>query len=76
MNINRYEKRSVGVPIRISEYPYDQDWQVIQSCPVPTQEHVRFLLTKRTNVFEEKTIQQHLQDIHALLQSNPKLQGP
>ena len=75
LNINRYEKRTVGVPIRISEYPYDQDWQVIRSQPSPRQPHMRFLLTQRTNIFADKNIHQHLQDIHNLLKSNPSLKG-
>ena len=32
LNVNRYEK-SVGYPIRISEYPYDTNWKVIISEP-------------------------------------------
>ncbi len=76
LNINRYEKRIAGVPIRISEYPYDQDWQVIRSHASPGQNHIRFLLTKRTNIFTDKNIHQHLQDIHNLLKSNPSLRGP
>ena len=33
LNINRYEKTSVGEKIRISEYPYDENWSVITSKP-------------------------------------------
>jgi putative sugar O-methyltransferase len=33
LNINRYEKTSVGKPIRLHEYPYDNNWQVIKSKP-------------------------------------------
>ena len=29
LNINRYDKRSVGEPIRLFEYPYDDKWKVI-----------------------------------------------
>ena len=59
LNINRYEKTSVGHPIRISEYPYDKNWKVIISEPSFNQNWVHFLLTQRSfkkdemNIFEE-----------------------
>ncbi len=49
LNINRYEKRSVGEPIRISEYPYDKNWNVEISKKSFAQPRVHFLLTKRTD---------------------------
>ena len=49
LNINRYEKRSVGKPIRISEYPYDKNWNVEISKKSFLQPRVHFLLTKRTD---------------------------
>ncbi len=77
LNINRYEKRCVeGEPIRISEYPYDKDWKVIQSGPLSLQKHVHYLLTQRTNIYEEKNIQLILQRIHKFLIENPALKGP
>ena len=59
LNINRYEKTSVGHPIRISEYPYDTNWKVLISEPSFNQNWIHFLLTQRSfkkdeiNIFEE-----------------------
>lgn len=59
LNINRYEKDTVGYPIRIAEYPYDKDWDVVLSKPSFNQPWVHFLLTKRAfhnfnnNIFDE-----------------------
>ena len=59
LNINRYEKTSVGYPIRISEYPYDKNWKVLISEPSFNQDRIHFLLTQRSfkkdeiNIFEE-----------------------
>lgn len=59
LNINRYEKTSVGYPIRISEYPYDKNWKVIISEPSFNQNWIHFLLAQRSfkkdelNIFEE-----------------------
>jgi hypothetical protein len=59
LNINRYEKTSMGFPIRISEYPYDSYWKVIISKPSFNQNWIHFLLTQRTleinkaNIFKE-----------------------
>ena len=47
LNINRYEKNSVGHSIRISEYPYDDNWKVLLSEPSFNQDWIHFLLTKR-----------------------------
>jgi len=47
LNINRYEKRTVGHAVRISEYPYDDDWEVLVSKPYFEQPHIHILLTKR-----------------------------
>ena len=48
LNINRYEKISVGYPIRISDYPYDPNWKVIISEPSFNQKWVHFLLTQKS----------------------------
>lgn len=59
LNINRYEKTSVGYSIRISEYPYDTNWKVLISEPSFNQNWIHFLLTQRSfkkdeiNIFEE-----------------------
>ena len=49
LNINRYEKTSVGEKIRISEYPYDESWNVIDSKPSFEQGWVHFLLSRRSS---------------------------
>ena len=47
LNINRYEKDSVGYPVRIHEYPYDKNWEVILSKQSIIQNKIHFLITKR-----------------------------
>ena len=47
LNINRYEKDSVGYPVRIHEYPYDNNWDVILSKQSIIQDKIHFLLTQR-----------------------------
>lgn len=59
LNINRYEKTSVGESIRIANYPYDKNWKVIVSKSSFNQKWIHFLLTKRcfdnvaANIVEE-----------------------
>ena len=56
-NLNRYEKLSVGYPIRLFEYPYDQKWTVVLSEPAWLQKGHHLLLTARSksrgNIKEE-----------------------
>ena len=49
ININRYEKRTVGYPIRIAEYPYDNKWKVIKSEPTWNSPHSHTLIVERKN---------------------------
>ena len=63
LNINRYEKTSVGYPIRISEYPYDNNWKVLISKPSFNQRWIHFLLTKRTFEKKEGDILKELENI-------------
>jgi len=63
LNINRYEKTSVGEKIRISEYPYDENWSVIISKPSFQQNWVHFLITKRNFIKEEQDIKTELDEI-------------
>ena len=63
LNINRYEKTSVGEKIRISEYPYDENWSVINSKPSFEQKWVHFLLTKRNVIQQEQNIKTELEKI-------------
>ncbi len=46
--INRYYKDTVGYPIEMSKYPYDKFWKVLTSKTSWMQNHIHFLLTKRT----------------------------
>ncbi len=61
LNINRYEKNSVGETIRICEYPYDKDWEVVISKQSFNQKAIHFLLTKRN--FAKSDIFQELHNI-------------
>ena len=49
LNLNRYEKRSVGYPNRFASYPYDQKWNVVLSKPAWRQASHHFLLVRRTD---------------------------
>ncbi len=60
LNINRYEKTSVGEPIRLADYPYDDNWKVIVSKPSFNQNWIHFLLTKRNFEKNENNIKDEL----------------
>ena len=48
LNINRYRKESVGYPIELSKYPYDEKWNVVSSHPSWKQEDsIHQLITQR-----------------------------
>ena len=63
LNINRYEKNTVGYPIRIAEYPYDDCWNVIISEASFNQKKIHFLLTQRTFENDKKNIIEELNNI-------------
>ena len=63
LNINRHEKTSVGEKIRISEYPYDENWSVINSKPSFNQNWIHFLLTQRNIIQQEQNIKTELEKI-------------
>lgn len=63
LNINRYEKNTVGHPIRIADYPYDDCWNVIISEPSFNQKKIHFLLTERTFKINKKNIIEELNKI-------------
>ncbi|MBD1144430.1 putative sugar O-methyltransferase [Pelagibacterales bacterium SAG-MED37] len=69
LNINRYEKKSVGYPIRISEYPYDSLWKVLISQPSFKQNWIHFLLTQRVKNSDEANIFQELNRIKKIEKS-------
>jgi putative sugar O-methyltransferase len=49
LNINRYFKNSVQNPLKLTDYPYDNNWNVLMSQPSWQQKHIRILLTQRNN---------------------------
>jgi putative sugar O-methyltransferase len=49
-NSNRYCKDTVGEPIRIAEYPYDDRWHVLMSAPSEHQPHIHNLYCARTEI--------------------------
>lgn len=64
LNINRYEKRTVGHAVRISEYPYDDDWEVLVSKPYFEQPHIHILLAQRGKNGEGLPIYEELKKVH------------
>ena len=66
LNINRYDKSSVGENIRISEYPYDGNWNVLCSKPAFSQPHIHFLLTQRDLSQECANLEKELLEIKKL----------
>ncbi len=66
LNINRYEKRTVGHAVRISEYPYDDNWEVLVSKPYFEQPHIHILLTQRGIKSGGLPIHAELKKIHVL----------
>lgn len=63
LNINRYEKNTVGYPVRIAEYPYDDCWNVMISESSFNQKKIHFLLTQRTFDHNKKDIIEELNNI-------------
>ena len=57
LNINRYDKRTVGYPIKFDNYPYDKNWSVLVSKPTWTTSNAHTLITQRnfsnSNIFGE-----------------------
>jgi len=46
--VNRYEKTTVGYPVRIAEYPFDDYWVVLDSIPFWRKPHIHELLVSRS----------------------------
>src|SRR3989344_642309 len=70
-NINRYYKDSVGYPIKLSEYPYDEKWNVVLSKPAWRQPIIHCLLTRRTE--GKGTIREELNKIERIYQENRRV---
>ena len=60
--INRYYKDTVGYPIEFENYPFDNNWKVIASKKSWQQNHIHYLLLKRTK-HNSNDIQQELKKI-------------
>ena len=63
LNVNRYEKSSYGVTLRLCDYPYDSKWNVIASSPNGPQKHIRIVLAQRLGSGKEGNIASHLKYI-------------
>ncbi|SVC53266.1 uncharacterized protein METZ01_LOCUS306120 [marine metagenome] len=62
LNINRYHKRTVGQAIKLIDYPYDRDWEVLISQKAIYFDHIHFLLTQRKEP-KEKSIHSVLEGL-------------
>ena len=49
-NANRYFKNTVTNPIKLVDYPYDNNWKTLISSPSWLQRHIRILLTQRVSI--------------------------
>jgi putative sugar O-methyltransferase len=47
-NVNRYFKDTVREPLKLTDYPYDTNWNTLISQPSWQQKHIRILLTQRS----------------------------
>ena len=48
--VNRYYKDTVGYPIELINYPFDEFWKILVSKPSWYQKHIHFLLLKRSSI--------------------------
>ncbi len=51
VNINRYNKKTVGYSVKLENYPYDENWSVLTSKLAWNHLNVHTLITKRNNNF-------------------------
>ena len=58
-NVNRYFKNTVKKPLKLIDYPYDNNWNTLISQPSFQQKHIRILLTQRCKN-PKKSIQKEL----------------
>ena len=66
LNINRYEKTTVGERIRICDYPYDSYWRSVLSHPSFLQPHIHVLLARRTKKNNRKNFKKSIKKIRLL----------
>lgn len=61
-NVNRYFKNTVKRPLKLIDYPYDNNWNTLISQPSFQQKHIRILLTQRSKN-PKKSIQKELKKL-------------
>ena len=61
-NVNRYFKNTVKKPLKLIDYPYDNNWNTLISQPSFQQKHIRILLTQRFKN-PKKSIQKELKKL-------------
>jgi putative sugar O-methyltransferase len=61
-NANRYYKNTVKKPLKLIDYPYDNNWNTLISQPSFQQKHIRILLTQRSKN-PKKSIQKELKKL-------------
>lgn len=73
-NVNRYRKDKVGYPIKLSEYPYDEQWKVVSSAPSWKQDHIHQLVTERCPVGQGDIREElaKIEERHQCMQSKVK----
>ena len=64
-NVNRYFKDTVGHPIELHNYPYDDFWKVILSAPSWNQNHIHQLITQRSKK-KDISIKNEIKNINKL----------
>jgi hypothetical protein len=50
-SVNRYYKDLVGYPIEFHNYPYDNNWKILNSLNSKLQKTTHILITKRIDFF-------------------------
>ena len=53
-NVNKYEKTTSGDTIKISNYPYDDNWEVLSSLSSWSQPNLHEIVTKRSLIKTEQ----------------------
>ena len=69
VNINRYLKNTVGYDVKLSEYPYDNNWSITSSKQSEFQPHIYQLITKRTEK-KDLSISRELRSIENFINNN------
>ena len=70
LNVNRFEKTSVGYPVYFHEYPYSNNWKKILSQPSFKQEDHIFFFYVNINLKKKNNISVELNKIKEKYQKN------